>query len=406
MPYPENPFVPPDEPPADPAAGQPGHEGASPSLPRRVSGSSPLAGGPGAGRQMLGGGPVNGYEAQSHGALRRGLPGPGPGRPDDAPGPEPARRFPEQNAPGWVPAPPASFAPGSRPGFTPPPEDSYALWEPWEPPSEPIGAVRDDSYGTEAEPEYVRGQEYEDELSLWEASRPGGPGGPRRGRHARRARRRQGRAAMVIAGVLAAAGAVPLSLLAVRTLDHHKQAPVTTAPLAHNQSAGSASGQGGAAKFTATAGPGCSPVASATTDPYQAPNGDGWHLSASTTSGPCGSAFVYSYLAMVPGSPGEWHDHYAWTFRTGLSSPSCTMSIYIPAAPQANSTVYYWFSAGSPNAVNRIADFTIDQATHRGQWVSHGPFTFPGGTVLVEATDRGEGPATAAAAVGPVRVTC
>ena len=92
---------------------------------------------------------------------------------------------------------------------------------------------------------------------------------------------------------------------------------------------------------------------------------------------------------MVPGNPGEWHDHYTWIFRTGMNNPSCSFSLYIPVAAQANSTDYYWFSAGDSNPDHRIADFTIDQATHQGQWVTKGPFTFPGGTVLIEATDRG-----------------
>ena len=109
---------------------------------------------------------------------------------------------------------------------------------------------------------------------------------------------------------------------------------------------------------------------------------------------------------MVPGNPGQWHDHYAWIFRTGMTAPSCTLSFYIPASPQTNSVAYYWFSAGSPNAVNRIADFTIDQAHHQGEWVSQGPFTFPGGTVLAEVTDRGEGAVPASAVAGPMRISC
>jgi hypothetical protein len=93
---------------------------------------------------------------------------------------------------------------------------------------------------------------------------------------------------------------------------------------------------------------------------------------------PCGRSYLYSYLAMVPGGPGEWDDHYAWIFRTAMTGPSCTLSFYIPASPQTISVAYYWFSAGFPNAVGRIADFTIDQAVHQGEWVSHGPITFPG----------------------------
>ena len=79
---------------------------------------------------------------------------------------------------------------------------------------------------------------------------------------------------------------------------------------------------------------------------------------------------------------------------------------WIPAAPQANSNVYYWFSAGSGNAVGPIAYFTVDQVSHQGEWVSHGPLTFPGDTVLVKVTDQGEGPPTADAEADPLRVTC
>ena len=100
-------------------------------------------------------------------------------------------------------------------------------------------------------------------------------------------------------------------------------------------------------------------------------------------------------MTITPGSSAP-----EWPIRRARSASA------IPAAPQANSNVYYWFSAGGTNANDRIADFTIDQATHQGLWVTHGPFTFPGGMALIEATDRGEGPPTATVAVGPVRLTC
>jgi translation initiation factor IF-2 len=211
---------------------------------------------------------------------------------------------------------------------------------------------------------------------------------------------------MILAVLVTVAGAIPLGMLAIRTLAHHAQ-PLASAPMSASRPSAPARPPAAAAPtFSAVAGPGCPPVTSATTYPYQAPDGDGWHTGLASTSGPCGSSYLYSYLAMVPGNPGEWHDHYSWTFRTGMTSPSCTLSFYIPASPQTNSVAYYWFSAGSANAVNRIADFTIDQATHQGQWVSHGPFTFPGGTVLAEVTDRGEAPSPASAVAGPVRLTC
>ncbi len=284
------------------------------------------------------------------------------------------------------------------------------LWESWEPPHDPADPVSDrDVHPAAPYPEFVADAEYED--GLWEA--PAGPaaagsggGGRRRaGQHARNVRRprRGGGIFLPLAAALVIAAGVPIGVLAARTLAHHGDQTLKTAPL----SAGRAAGSGhGAATFSALAGPGCPAVTSATVFPYHGANGDGWYPATAYGNGPCGSSFVFSYLAMVPGNPGEWRDDYAWVFRTGLANPSCTFSLWIPAAHEANSNVYYWFSAGDTNANDRIADFTIDQATHQGQWVTHGPFTFPGGTVLIEATDRGEGPLTAAAAVGPARLSC
>ena len=292
------------------------------------------------------------------------------------------------------------------------------LWESWEPPYDPIGAISEPvRHPTAPYPELVRDTEYEDDLGLWETPAEAGPGGGphypdypgprRRAQHARNpGRPRLNGAFLALAGALAIAGAIPLGILGVRTLAHHGNPALKTAPLSASHAAASAPGPNGGGTFTALAGPGCPVAANASTFPYHAPNGDGWHAGTGAGSGPCGSSFIYSYLAMVPGNPGEWHDHYAWVFRTGMDNPSCTFSLYIPAAPQANSTDYYWFSAGDSNAVNRIADFTIDQAAHQGQWVTKGPFTFLGGTVLIEATDRGEGAPTASVAVGPVRLSC
>ncbi len=288
--------------------------------------------------------------------------------------------------------------------------ESQDLWESWEPPYNQAGAAPEPVLNRTAPyPELVRDAEYEDEL--WQTPGLGGAGGDgprypgqhRRGAHARNAGRpRMNGAFLALAGALAVAGAIPLGILGVRTL-HHGNA-LKTAPLSASSAAGA--GQNGAATFTALAGLGCPAAANAAAIPYQAPDGDGWHNGTASVGGPCGAAFTYSYLAMVPGNPGEWHDHYTWTFRTGMNNPSCSFSLYIPVAAQANSTGYYWFSAGDSNPDHRIADFTIDQATHRGQWVTKGPFTFPGGTVLIEATDRGEGPPAAAVAAGPARLSC
>jgi hypothetical protein len=307
------------------------------------------------------------------------------------------------------------------------------LWESWEPPYDPIGAISEPvRHPTAPYPELVRDTDYEDDLGFWdtqaEAGSGGGPHDPdypdypdhpdhpdhpddpgprRRAQHARNpGRPRLSGALLALAGALAIAGAIPLGILGVRALADHGDPTLSTAPLSAGRAVASAPGPNGGGTFTALAGPGCPAATGAGVFPYHPVNGDDWFPGTASASGPCGRSFSYVYLAMVPGNPGEWRDHYAWIFHTGMDNPSCTFSLYIPAAPQANSIGYYWFSAGEGNAAGRIADFTIDQATHQGQWVTKGPFTFPGGTVLIEATDRGEGALTASVAVGPVRLSC
>ena len=214
--------------------------------------------------------------------------------------------------------------------------ESQDLWESWEPPYNQAGAAPEPVLNrTAAYPELVRDAEYEDEL--WQTPGLGGAGGDgprypgqhRRAAHARNAGRpRMNGAFLALAGALAVAGAIPLGILGVRTL-HHGNA-LKTAPLSASSAAGA--GQNGAATFTALAGPGCPAAANAAAIPYHAPDGDGWHNGTASVGGPCGTAFTYSYLAMVPGNPGEWHDHYTWIFRTGMNNPSCSFSLYIPVA--------------------------------------------------------------------------
>ena len=209
-----------------------------------------------------------------------------------------------------------------------PARESQGLWESWEPPYDQAGAAPEPVLNRTAPyPELVRDAEYEDEL--WQAPGLGGAGGDgprypgqhRRSAHARNAGRpRINGAFLALAGALAVAGAIPLGILGVRTL-HHGDAALKTAPLSASSAAGA--GQNGAGTFTALAGPGCPAAANAAAVPYHAPDGDGWHNGTASGSGPCGTAFTYSYLAMVPGNPGEWHDHYTWSFRTGMNNPSC-----------------------------------------------------------------------------------
>jgi hypothetical protein len=345
------------------------------------------------------------------------------------------------------------------------------LFESWDPPADLADALWDVPFQSSApEVEFDREPEYAGALAG-----PGGPGpagpvppasrppmappphGPWSGpRHASNPRGRFGGVILALAGTLALAGAIPIGILAVRTLTQPPVATVTTAPVADGQpisappsvaapqpsqlsqgqtavgpaASGSTApstgpstapstapsqtaspGAGGettaqAATFAVTAGPGCRSLNGTVTWPYHAPTGDGWHPATATRSGPCGTSFSYSLLANVKDHSGNWHDHYAWIFHTGKKVASCTLSVYVPPSAHANSSAFYWFSTGSDNPGNRMADFTLDQKASQGQWVTKGPFTFPGGTVLAEVTDRGVGPASDSVEASAVQLRC
>jgi hypothetical protein len=246
---------------------------------------------------------------------------------------------------------------------------------------------------------------------------------------------------------VALAGAIPLGMLGVRTLTQPPVPTLTTAPVANGSpinapasapaaapsqlsqgqtavgpaasASGSASGSAShsaagagaatgatAATFAFTAGPGCRSVSGVISWPFRAPNGDGWHPATAASNGPCGASFSYSLLANVRDDSGNWHDHYAWIFHTGKPVASCTLSFYIPPSTHATSSAFYWLSTGSDDPENRMADFTVDQKADQGQWVTKGPFTFGGGTVLAEVTDRGVGPESDSVEAGVLKLRC
>jgi hypothetical protein len=352
-----------------------------------------------------------------------------------------------------------------EPGFPP---DSQVLFESWEPPFElddpwwdvplppefgdvPVEAMAGRA-GTRTGPPPPRGP------GSGPRHRPGGPywEGPRHARAVRgRDRGHFGGVILALTGALALAGAIPLGILGVRTLSGQPTPVVSTAPMAdgsqikapatapaaapsqlgHGQTAmgpgpsassspaassspsagaassgaagGAMSGVASGAKTVAlTAGPGCGSVSGVIVFPFHAPTGDGWTPATAKRSGPCGTSFTYSLLANVKDASGDWHDHYAWIFSTGRKVASCTMSFYIPPSAHANSSAFYWISTGSDNPQNRMADFSIDQQASQGQWVTKGPLTFPGGTVLVELTDRGVGPVQDSVEAGVVQLRC
>jgi hypothetical protein len=358
-------------------------------------------------------------------------------------------------------------APRAEPGY--PPSGSQVLFESWEPPHDPADPWWDIPWTSEfddllAEPsarvpaESPAGPPLLREPGGGSGRRPGGApwDGPRHARPERGRRRRHwGGAILALTGALALAGAVPLGILGVRTLADRPAPTLTAAPLSNGSpisappsaaasaaasapasapagapsqlsqgqtaagpgpsasasssggaGSGGAAGAAKAATFALTAGPGCRAVNGVIVFPFHAPAGDGWQPGTADRTGPCGASFSYSLLANVRNASGDWHDHYAWIFHTGKQVASCTLSFYVPPSAHANSSAFYWFSAGSDNPQNRMADFSVDQQADQGQWVTKGPFTFPGGTVLVELTDRGVGPVQDTVEAGVLQLRC
>jgi len=390
-----------------------------------------------------------------------------PGGPEDAVGPLPAPTAPpETHHAEAIPfTDDDAYEPEPEPEAGGLPFDSEMLFESWEPPlADPLWDVPELArVGGPA-----RGAPPADRPPLPPrrvAPPPEYWSGPRHARFPGRRRGHWGGALLALTGALALAGAVPIGILGVRTLTQHPVAVVTTAPMANgsaisappsvaaaapsqlaqgqtavgpassgasssgspshaaqpgparssagNSGSGAAgtAGAGGettakAATFAVTAGPGCRSLSGIVTWPFRAPAGDGWHPATATRSGPCGTSFSYSLLANVKDDSGNWHDHYAWIFHTGKKVASCTLSVYVPQSRHATGAAFYWFSAGSASPQNRMADFTLDQRASQGQWVTKGPFTFPGGTVLAEVTDRGIGQAPDSVEASALQLRC
>lgn len=117
---------------------------------------------------------------------------------------------------------------------------------------------------------------------------------------------------------------------------------------------------------------------------YNDPNGDGWHTGA---TGGCGTAFLYTALNVNTKDPNQWQEDAGWTFHD-LPSANCTINVWIPVSPDATATAHYWVTTGSQNYEDNIAVFTIDQATHQGQWYGV-PITVTHPTLYVQIDDPG-----------------
>jgi serine/threonine protein kinase/transcriptional regulator with XRE-family HTH domain len=167
-----------------------------------------------------------------------------------------------------------------------------------------------------------------------------------------------------------------------------------------------------AVTFAATAGPFCPRTSSASTDAASSTVGIGWRIAnaARAARDGCGDRFLFTPLAGHTADFELRENHFDWSFHTGRAAPVCTLSFFVPYSERANSDAVIWISNGSIRAsydpAYRIASFIINQADNRGQWLSVGPFAFPGGTVFAELINTGDGPCYGTVVASAVRVTC
>jgi hypothetical protein len=184
-----------------------------------------------------------------------------------------------------------------------------------------------------------------------------------------------------------------------RTAAAAPKPPATTAAPAPAPAAGPPTS--GTATFHTIAGPSCTQSGARWTNVYNDDKGDGWSTASASgwTGDNCGTSFIYTKLANVASDPNEWYDSMEWLFNTGISGgATCTIGVYIPNSSYATALGHYWISNGSTNYDDGIAYFTIDQAAHRGAWLTIGSYHFSGKNILVELDDNGPGTTTIAAA--------
>jgi hypothetical protein len=135
----------------------------------------------------------------------------------------------------------------------------------------------------------------------------------------------------------------------------------------------------------------------------KAPNG-GWHKITGGWSGNgCDGSAQWT---VTTGEVDFWDTTYAWKFRPG-GAPTCAISVYVPDTPYAAGTAYYDFFGDSNEWKDRRGTATVDQATHRGQWVDLGTYHTPDKILQVVFANRSNrNSAVYSVAVSTARAQC
>ena len=208
------------------------------------------------------------------------------------------------------------------------------------------------------------------------------------------------RVALVTAGVLVSAAAVS-TLLSARPSPSMRPSSSQSAPPSRAALDRSATAAAGA--WSRITGPGCPPD----TDGAQVDVDKGWTLAdGGWTGGGCNGTSVMTALS---NSATWWNLTVGWAFEPhGSSTPAtCELSVYIPDSPDASGTATYVVLGKNIDNLPPLPDLTrrqVQQAGHRGSWVSLGTFDFPEGVVNLELYNVG--PGTAHIAADSARATC
>ncbi|WP_051831029.1 hypothetical protein [Streptomyces violens] len=168
--------------------------------------------------------------------------------------------------------------------------------------------------------------------------------------------------------------------------------------------------------YTGLVGPGCPTPPGGGYEQRGAYNdgGNGWYglTGGSTREGGCSGQFTSVPMSGDPGK--DANSSVVWWFAPGPESRSCQVSVYVPQGPNDRDVngrpTTYQVLTDAFDVNSKYAQFTVDQAGHRGSWQPGGTFQVRQGKIAVKLLDRGVdyGPGREAAhhAAAPVKVTC
>ncbi|MER5276858.1 hypothetical protein ABT025_14000 [Streptomyces sp. NPDC002809] len=140
----------------------------------------------------------------------------------------------------------------------------------------------------------------------------------------------------------------------------------------------------------------------------------GWYTrtSGGSTAGGCNGGYLAVPMSGDAGT--DAGSRVKWWWKPGTKARTCQISVFVP---HSNTTLYvgghpttYHVLVNANDRTTKYDSFSIDQASHRGQWVNAGTFAMKGSTIGVKLLDRGDdwsaGWKNAHHAAAQMKVTC